>query len=192
MAKKTYETWCRTYGVTFRHYNSDNGRFAENNFRQEVSESPHQNISYCVINAHHQNRLAEKRIQDLQELSHTTLINGQQRWLNEITANIWPFPLKMANDVHQSTPSLKDRISPLEKISQVTVRPKILSFHNFGCPVYVLDRKLAAGKSLPKWKECARVGSYLGPSPLYARSVALILSLTTRLDQSNVCSTNVC
>ena len=87
----------------------------------------------------------------------------------------------MANDVHQSTPSLKDGISPLDKVSQVAIRPKISSFHHFGCPVYVLDNALAAGKSLPKWEECARVGIYLGPSPLHARSVALIFSLTTGL-----------
>ena len=65
LAKKTYETWCLTYGVTVRHYHSDNGQFAENKFRQAVSESPHQTISYCGVNAHHQNGVAEKRIWDL-------------------------------------------------------------------------------------------------------------------------------
>ena len=87
----------------------------------------------------------------------------------------------MENYVHHSTPSLKDRISPLEKFSQVAVRPKISPFHHFGCPVYVLDNALTAGESLPKWEERARVGIYLGPSPLHARSVALILSLTIGL-----------
>ena len=66
LAKKTYEIWCRTYGVTVRHYYSDNGRFAENKFRQVVSESLHQTIFYCGINAHHQNGVADKRIRDLQ------------------------------------------------------------------------------------------------------------------------------
>ena len=57
----------------------------------------------------------------------------------------------------------------------------MLSFHHFRCPVYVLYNALVAGKSLPKWEERARVGIYLVPSPLHARSVALILSLTIGL-----------
>ena len=85
----------------------------------------------------------------------------------------------MKNDIHQSTPSLKDGISPLEKLSQVAVRPNMLSFHHFGCLVYVLDNALASVKSLPKWEGRARVGIYLGPSSLHSRSVALIMSLTT-------------
>ena len=89
--------------------------------------------------------------------------------------------MNMENYVHQTTPSLKERISPLDKFSQVAVRPKISSFHHFGCLVYVLVDALAAGKSLPKWEERARFGIYLGHSPLHARSVALIFSLTTRL-----------
>ena len=87
----------------------------------------------------------------------------------------------MKNDIHQSTPSLKDSISPLEKFSQVAVRPKILSFRHFGCPFYVLENALATGKSLPKWEECTWSGNYLGPSPLHAWSVALMSSLTTGL-----------
>ena len=127
MAKKTYKTWYRTYGVTIRHYHSDNGNFAENKFRQAVSESPHQTISYCGVNSYHQNGVAEKRIQDLQELTCTALIHAQQHWLNAITSNLWHFALKMANDVHQYTPNLKDGILPLEKFSQVAVGQTYMS-----------------------------------------------------------------
>ena len=62
LAMETYKTWCRNYGVTVRHYLSDNGRFTENKFLQAVSESPYQSISYCGVNAHHQNGVAEKHI----------------------------------------------------------------------------------------------------------------------------------
>ena len=181
LAKKTYKTWCRNYGVTIRHYLSDNGRFAVNKFLQAVSESPHQTISFCGVNAHHQNGVAEKHIRDLQELSRTGVMHDQQRWYNAIISNLWQFSLKMANDVHQSMPSLKDSISPLEKFSQFAVRPKISSLRHFGCPVYVVENTLATGKSLPKREDCAQVGIYLGPSSLNAWSVAIMLSLTTGL-----------
>jgi hypothetical protein len=104
--------------------------------------------------------------------------------------NLWPYALKMANDVHMLTPTLKQEgaATPLEKFSEV--RPMISSFHPFGCPVYVLDSAIASGKSLPKWEERARVGIYplcyyygiyLGPSPRHSRLVAMVLSLTTGL-----------
>jgi hypothetical protein len=38
-----------------------------------------------------------------------------------------------------------------------------------------------AGKKFPKWTDQARAGIYLGPSPQHARSVALVLSLTSGL-----------
>ena len=98
-----------------------------------------------------------------------------------ITANLWHFALKTAKDVHQSTPSLKYGISPLEKFSRVAVRPKILYFRHFRCLVYVVENALATGKSLPTWVEHAWVGIYLGPSPLHDWSFTLMLFLTIGL-----------
>lgn len=111
------------------------------------------------------------------------MIHARHRWPNAIEANLWPYALKMANDVHLSTPSLKqaDAPSPLEVFAGVDVHPKILSFHPVGCPVYTLDSALTAGKVLPKWEDRARVGIYLGPSPRHSRLVSLVLSLTTGL-----------
>ena len=54
-------------------------------------------------------------------------------------------------------------------------------FHTFGCPIYVLDSKLAAGQSIPKWHKRARISIYLGRSTQHASSVALVLSTTTGL-----------
>jgi hypothetical protein len=111
------------------------------------------------------------------------MIHARHHWPNAITANIWPYVLKMANAIHLSTPSLKqtDAPSPLEVFAGVGVRPKISSFHPFGCPVYILDSALAAVKSLPKWEDRARVGIFLGPSPRHSRLVVLVLPLTTGL-----------
>ena len=52
----------------------------------------------------------------------------------------------------------------------------------FGCPVYVLDSALQASAAIhDKWKERARIGVYLGQSPLHPRNVALVLDVTTGL-----------
>ena len=59
--------------------------------------------------------------------------------------------------------------------------PNTEHWHHFGSPVYVLDSKLASGKKIDKWSERARVGIYLGRSSQHARTVVLVLSLTTGL-----------
>jgi hypothetical protein len=51
--------------------------------------------------------------------------------------------------------------------------------HTFACPVFALDNALASGKSLPRWSPRARLGLNLGPSPIHARNVYLVLNLIT-------------
>ena len=87
--------------------------------------------------------------------------------------------MRHANDVANSTPRKGENDSPLEKFTGVLVRPKLRHFHAFGCPTYVLDNTLQSGQGVPKWKQHARLGVYLGPSPSHARMVALILNPRT-------------
>ena len=47
------------------------------------------------------------------------------------------------------------------------------------CPVYVLKNKLQAGQPFDKWASRARLGVYLGRSPIHARSIALVLNIAT-------------
>jgi hypothetical protein len=77
-----------------------------------------------------------------------------------------------------SLPDIKDGTCPSERFSGVEVAPNIKANHTCGCPVYALNSKLAAGKSIPKWDSRARVGLYL---PGHARNVYLVLSLDTSL-----------
>ena len=46
-------------------------------------------------------------------------------------------------------------------------------------PGIFLNNALQAGKGIPKWFRRARMGVYLGRSPLHARSVALVLNIKT-------------
>ena len=47
--------------------------------------------------------------------------------------------------------------------------------------MYILDNNLQAGMKISKWQTRARVGLYLGHSPMHAKTVALVLNLTTGL-----------
>jgi hypothetical protein len=177
-AKHAFERFAKVHGVSIKHYHADNGIFVSTDFVKAINHDG-QTISYCAVNAHHQNGRAEKKIRDLQELARAMILHAKQRWPNAITANLWPYALRNANDISNSAPGIKDGISPMEKFSQVKVSPKVRTNHTFGCPVYVLDSRLQEGQSIPKWDEKARIGIYLGMSPRHSRKVALVLNLQT-------------
>jgi hypothetical protein len=178
-AKKAFERYAKTYGVTIKHYHADNGIFAAAEFVRAIEESG-QSITYCGVNAHHQNGRAEKKIRDLQDQARTMILHAQQRWPTAVTANLWPYAVRMANDISNFAPGIKTGISPLESFSQVAVAPRVKHSHTFGSPMYVLDSQLqTAGQSLPKWNKKARVGMYLGSSPRHSRKVSLVLNLET-------------
>jgi hypothetical protein len=80
-----------------------------------------------------------------------------------------------------SFPDSKDGTYPFERFSGVEVAPNLKSNHTCGCPVYALSRRLASGKTIPKWNSRERVGLYIGPSPRQTRNVSLVLSLDTGL-----------
>ena len=77
-AKRAFEAYARTLGVKIQHYHADNGRFADNAFINDV-EKEGQTISYCGVNAHFQNGIAEKLIRDLQERARTVLLHAKVR-----------------------------------------------------------------------------------------------------------------
>lgn len=177
--KKAFEQYARTHNVRIQHYHADNGIFEAQGFRQAIAVDG-QTISYCGVNAHHQNGRAEKKIRDLQEQARTMLLHAQQRWPKAINAHLWPFAVKIANDLANRSPSIKNGISPIETFSQVEVMPAVKHSHTFGAPVYVLDSALQVpGKGLPKWEQRSNIGIYVGTSPRHSRKVALVLNLKT-------------
>eukprot|EP00957_Ditylum_brightwellii_P081390 6190958-Ditylum_brightwellii.AAC.1 len=56
--KCAYERVAAMHGVHVKQYHSDNGRFGEKAFRAACDKKD-QKISFCGINAHHQNGIAE-------------------------------------------------------------------------------------------------------------------------------------
>jgi hypothetical protein len=185
LAKKAFEAYAASFGVTVKHYHADNGRFAEALFLNHAQQLG-QGVSLCGVNAHFQNGIAEKRIRDLTERARTSLLHAINQWPSAISLNLWPYALRFANDVHNATPSIKTGRSPLEDFSTTPVRPQVLNFHPIFCPAYVLHSYLqggggggGGGKKPNKWVRRSRLAIYLGFSPRHARSVSLVLSLST-------------
>ena len=94
-AKEKFEAKCREYGVKVEHYHADNGRFADNAFREHVS-SEGQTLTFCGVNAHWQNGVSEKAIQDIKESARTMLLHAIDKWPGAITTYLWPQALRYA------------------------------------------------------------------------------------------------
>jgi hypothetical protein len=179
LAERAFEACAASFRVVIANYHADNRRFVERLFLDHA-ELHGQGVSLCGVNAQFQNGVTEKRIRDLTERARTSLLRTMNRWPSAVTINLWPYALRLANKIHNLTPSLALGHTPLESFLGAPVRPQILSFHPPFCPAYVLHSGLQGGGKRPnKWVRRSRVALYLGSSQSHARSVALVLSLMT-------------
>lgn len=182
--KREFEQLASENGHKIKAYHADNGIFNSAEWRESCHENEPQTLTFAGVNAHHQNGVAERRIQDIHTLSRTSLIHTNKRCPTAITNNLWPYAMRMVVHVLNNTPSFKlEGIqSPMKKFSDSQVHINLKHFYHFGCPTYVLERPLQTNVQIfHKWKARSRMGIYLGHSKQHAKSVALVLSLETGL-----------
>ena len=177
-AKRAFETFAAERGVKILHYHCDNGRFQDNAFRQACHDA-RQQLTFCGVNAHFQNGIAECSIRDLSESARKQLLHARARWPQAVHLALWPYALRNAALLHNTLPVLEDDTSRLELFSSIHVGSNMRHVHTFGCPVFALQNALASGKSLPRWSPRACIGLNLGLSPTHARIVYLVLNLNT-------------
>jgi hypothetical protein len=92
---------------------------------------------------------------------------------------LWPYALRNAALLHNTLLVLEDGTLRLELFSSIRVGSNMKHVHTFGCPVFALQNALASGKFLPRWLPHACLGLNLGLSLMHARTVYLVLNLTT-------------
>ncbi|KAI2502092.1 hypothetical protein MHU86_12322 [Fragilaria crotonensis] len=140
-------------------------------------------MTFAAVNAHHQNGIAERRIRELQELARAMLTQANARWSDTITANLWPYAIRNANDAVNHTPSMQDaaRRSPVEIFSNSKVATNPKHWKPFWCPTYVLTDELQSNRPFHKLSQRSRAGVYVGRSPQHGRNVALVMDRDTAL-----------
>ena len=162
------------------HYHCNNGRFADNAFKQACKDA-RQQLTFCGANAHFQNGIAECAIRNPSESARKQLLYARARWPTAVHLALWPYTLRSAALLFNALPVLKGGTSRLEQFSSIRVGCNMKHMHTFCCPVFALSNALAAGNSIPKWSPRAQIGLNLGPSPMHARNVYLVLNLHTGL-----------
>ena len=192
-AKLAFERVAMAHGVNIRHYHADNGLFDTKVFKSAIATAK-QTLSFCGVNAHHQNGKAENRIKDVTTGARTALLHAAHRWPKAIHASLWPAALKNYTNLRNSLPTrfvpeVKQGrrkkfkavydMSPLSKFSDTEVEPNLTHFHPFGSPVYVLEESLQAQHSHNKWSDRSQVGIFLSHSPDHSTSVPLVMNTQT-------------
>jgi hypothetical protein len=117
-AKRAFKQFAAEHGVTIHHYHCNNGRFADNAFKQACQESNPQ-LTFCGINAHFQNGIAECAIRDLSNSARKQLLYARQRWPAAVHVALWPYALRSAALLHNALPVLEDGTSRLELFSSI-------------------------------------------------------------------------
>jgi hypothetical protein len=149
--KQRFEQFANTQGVKIKAYRADNGIMAKKEYMHSI-EINQQTITLSGVNNHSQNGIAERNIRTVSDRARSMLLHAIEKWPGAITLELWPFALKMAVDIHNATPG-KSGLSPEEIFTKQKARQdRLVDFHPFGCPVFVLDPKLQQGHKLPKWQ----------------------------------------
>ena len=148
-AKEAFEKFAARHSVRIQQYHCDNGRFADSAFISHC-EANKQLISYCGVNAHFQNGIAERAIRDIQDNARKSLLHAVNRWPNVISFALWPYAMRYAVYLHNVLPSQKDGRSRLEVFGSLIVGHCLRDCHTFGCPVYALQNALQVGNPIPK------------------------------------------
>ena len=107
------------------------------------------------------------------------LLHSAAHWKNGVDSSLWPMAVTYAVYVYNNTPNAQN-LCPADLFTGSTVpRHRLRDLHTWGCPVYVLDPSLQAGKKLPRWEPRSRRGVFVGLSTIHSSEVPLILNLAT-------------
>ena len=153
----------------------------ESNEFQKHLASKEQTNCYSGASSHHQNGHVEGAIQTIMGMAQTIMIHSAIHWSQIVDATLWLMCVNHAMWIYNHVPNMKTCISPNDLWSKTKFPLNQLhDTHLFGCPVYILEKKLADGKSMPRWEACSQRVMYLGQAPDCTGSKPLVLNLQTR------------
>ncbi len=95
-----------------------NGQFTKNYFKMVCKQSIQQ-PTFCQVNAHFQDGIAERAIRDLSESARKQLLHACQPWLQVVSIALWPYTLRYTTHLHNVLPVIKDGRSRLEMFSSI-------------------------------------------------------------------------
>jgi hypothetical protein len=179
-SKNAFEAHCRDNGIIPVEYLTDNGSaFTSSGFTENL-RTFQQIINFAGTGAHHHNALAERTIGTIMSISRTMLMHASTHWPEVIDTCLWPMAVAHAIFIWNRMPDPTNGLSPIDiwRRSRYEHR-RFHDLHVWGCPMYVLDKRLSDGTSIPRWKPRSQRMSYMGISPRHAMNSPLALNPDT-------------
>ena len=179
-AVKKFEQVAADSGITIAEYSADNGSCFTSKAFAERLQAGNQAIRHSGAGSHHQNGCAERSIRTIMAIARTLLLHAAIHWPDVADPTLWPMSVYHACYIWNRIPNESSGVSPLDLWTK-TRQPlsHLLRLHVFGCPVYVLDKRIADGKKIGRWVPRSYRGIYLGHSPKHSSDVPLVLNLST-------------
>ncbi|KAI2492298.1 hypothetical protein MHU86_22271 [Fragilaria crotonensis] len=180
MAKENFELMCRDHGVIPQSYLSDNAKcFTTKAFTERLSLFE-QIVRFAGVGAHHHNGNAERSIQTIMSIARTMMLHSAIHWPDVADASLWPMAVQHAVFLHNHMPNQVSGLSPVDVFTKSRWQQhKFHDLHVWGCPVYVLDKSIADGKKLPRWKPRSTRCVNMGLSSKHASTVPIVLNPST-------------
>ena len=144
---------CRDHGVIPQSYLSDNGKaFTSAGFTAYLSQFK-QVMKFAGVGAHHHNGNAERAIQTIMSIARTIMLHSAIHWPDVADPMLWPMAVQHAVFLHNHVPNDTIGLSPSDVFTRIRwPQRKLHDLHVWGCPVYVLEKAMADGQKLPRWK----------------------------------------
>jgi hypothetical protein len=179
-SKTSFEAMCRDVGVVPITYMTDSGSaFTSKAFAENLNQFRQMN-KFAGTAAHNQNAIAERAIRTITSSARSMLIHAAVHWPEVADTALWPMAAAHAVFLWNHVPNPSTGLSPADIFTRTRFPlEKLHDLHVFGCPAYVLDKKLADGKKLPRWTPRSDRCMYLGRADKYASSVYLVLNIAT-------------
>ncbi|KAL7449667.1 hypothetical protein ACHAXS_000213 [Conticribra weissflogii] len=163
-------------GVTAKEYHSDNGIFVADDHHADCADKS-QSQTLSGVGAQHQNAIAERAIEAISYWAQTMMVHASIHWPSDGADEIrlWAFAIKHTVWLYNRLPNAQSGLTPLEIFTKTKSDHRDLhQSHVWGCPVYVLDPTLQAGKKIPKWNCWSRLGQFLGFSDEHSSLVGRV------------------
>ncbi|KAL7571816.1 hypothetical protein ACA910_002901 [Epithemia clementina (nom. ined.)] len=108
------------------------------------------------------------------------MLHAAIHWNETADPTIWPTAVLHAVWLFNHFPSLSTGISPQDIFTSTHFpQRKFHDLHVWGCPTYVLHKKISDGMKLPRWQPRSDRCMFVGLSPTHATNVPLVLNLQT-------------
>jgi hypothetical protein len=177
-SKREFLAYAKRFNVTVQSIRADNGVYSAGQFQVSCLED-NQELTFCAVGSHWQNGVAERAIGSMMQMARTILIHAITQWPGVLSEEFWAFALRHACNFHNASIDPDIQQSPYHLFTGAPAPWRLQDFRVFGCPVFVLDKKLQDGDSLPEWKSRCWTGVYVGQSLQHAGSIPLIYNPRT-------------